>query len=290
MQAIEEALEFRYVTVNGLQLHIVQAGPADGELVILLHGFPEFWYGWKDQIAPLVAAGYRVIVPDQRGYNRSAKPPGAGVYRLDRLAGDVIGLIDMAGRDQAVVIGHDWGAAVAWWTALAHPSRVKKLGILNVPHPHVMTKTVFRNPAQMLKSWYIAFFQLPWLPERAIRANDYQSGIQSLVNSSRPGTFTDADIAAYKEAWSQPRALTAMINWYRALSYNRRFSETDARVHCPTLILWGEQDKFLSKEMAPASAAMCDDVRLVMLPDATHWLHHEFPERISAEILAFLQK
>ncbi len=162
--------EATFIHTNGVRLHVVQHGPVDGPLVILLHGFPEFWYGWRKQIPALAAAGYRVWAPDQRGYNLSDKPTGIDAYTLDQLVADVIGLIDAAGCDKVYLVGHDWGAAVAWWMALKYPQRVIKLVVSNVPHPIVMNRTVRRNFDQLRKSWYIFFFQIPWLPERLIRA------------------------------------------------------------------------------------------------------------------------
>lgn len=282
-------LEHQMVSTNGVTLHVVQAGDKNGELVILLHGFPEFWYGWRKQIEPLVKAGYRVWIPDQRGYNLSEKPRGIDAYRIDTLAADVVGLIDAAGREQAYVAGHDWGAAVAWMTAILHPQRVKKLAILNVPHPAVMLKTIMSSPAQMLKSWYIFFFQLPGLPELLNSAGDYAFAAQALLKSSKPGTFSDEDIAHYIRAWKQPGAMTAMINYYRAMGQRRDdgLMKGKSRVTVPTLILWGARDAFLKREMAQDSAALCADARLVYFEDATHWVQHEKANEVSALLTEF---
>ena len=195
---------------NGVNLHVVMAGPQDGPLVILLHGFPEFWYGWRQQMPALAAAGYTVWAPDQRGYNRSDKPAGVGAYAIDTLAQDVAGLIEASGREQVYLVGHDWGAAVAWWVAGKYPERVKKLAILNVPHPAVMRRAVLEDAEQRKRSWYIFFFQLPWLPEQSLSQENFTNLIRSLKGSGRRGTFTDDDLAAYRQAWSQPGALTAM--------------------------------------------------------------------------------
>ncbi|MGD8605156.1 MAG: alpha/beta fold hydrolase, partial [Anaerolineales bacterium] len=192
------------IETNGIRLNVVQDGPDQGPLVILLHGFPEFSYGWRQQIPYLASAGYRVWAPDQRGYNLSDKPKGIAAYNLDELAADVIGLIDASGRDQAFLVGHDWGAAVAWWVAAKYPDRLEKLVILNVPHGAVMQRNLRRNLSQMRKSWYMFFYQLPWLPEALGRRQNWKMLIEALTKTSRPGTFTAEDLDHYRQAWSQP--------------------------------------------------------------------------------------
>jgi len=235
---------------QGVCLHAVAAGPKDGQLVILLHGFPEFWYSWRKQVGPLAEAGFRVVVPDQRGYNVSSKPPRIADYSVGSLVADVVFIAGRLGRERFHLAGHDWGAAVAWMTALLIPERLHKLTILNVPHPAVFLRTVRTNLRQMLRSWYMAFFQLPAIPELAFSANNFEGGIKSLLGSSRPGTFTPEDLDQYRKAWSHPGTVTAMINWYRAFFCTRPPLPEDSRVHVPTLILWGEQDMFLLPEMA----------------------------------------
>ena len=277
------------VNTNGIRLHVVQAGPQNGPLVILLHGFPEFWYGWRHQISYLANAGYRVWVPDQRGYNLSDKPKGIAAYNLDHLANDIIGLIDAAGQQKVFLVGHDWGAAVTWWVANKYPERLERIVILNVPHHAVMRKTLQRNLAQLRKSWYIFFFQIPWLPEAIIRRNNWRGAQRSLEDSSRPGTFSEAELAHYREAWSQPRAFTSMINWYRAIMQKPPKKLPSRRIKVPTLIIWGAQDKFLSQEMAQASLDLCDDGRLVLIEEATHWVQHEEADRVNPLISDFLK-
>jgi pimeloyl-ACP methyl ester carboxylesterase len=278
----EIALEHHTVATNGIALHVVQAGPRDGPLVVLLHGFPEFWYGWRAQIVGLARRGFRVWAPDQRGYALSDKPRGIGAYRIDALADDIVGLLDAAGRERACVAGHDWGAGVAWWLGLKHPDRLKKLGILNVPHPTVLLRHLLSSPAQARKSWYMFFFQIPGLPERIIRANDWSFGVRSLVGSSLPGTFSPDDLNRYRAAWSHQGAMTGMVNWYRAAFQRRPTLPKDTRVHVPTLVIWGAKDRFLDAAMAQPSADLCDAGRLVMVLDATHWVQHEAAERVTA--------
>lgn len=272
----------------GVALHAVARGPKDGPVALLLHGFPEFWYGWHKPIEPLAEAGFRVIVPDQRGYNLSGKPRGVASYALRELVSDVIAIADQLGQKKILLAGHDWGAAVAWSTALRHPERIARLAIVNVPHPSVLRRFLNTRPRQMLRSWYIFFFQIPWLPETFFSAFDFYFARRALRRSSRPGTFSAEDLAQYRAAWSQPGALTAMINWYRAaVRYRTRFADSTVRV--PTRILWGERDKFLISEMARASLRHCTDGELFPFPDATHWLPHEEPARVSELLVEFFQ-
>jgi epoxide hydrolase 4 len=274
---------------NGpVTLHAVAAGPKDGPGVLLLHGFPEFWYSWHKQIDPLAAAGFRVIVPDQRGYNLSSKPSGVKCYALSELVSDIIAIADQLGQERIFVAGHDWGAAVAWSVALLHPDRVAKLVILNVPHPSVMRRYLLKNRRQLRKSWYMFFFQLPFLPEAFFSARNFRNGVASLVGSSRPGTFSSDDLAQYRTAWSQPGALTSMIHWYRA-AFRHRTPFPDRTVRVPLRILWGVRDAFLMAEMARESLKYCSQGELITFPDATHWLQHEEPARVSELLIDFFR-
>jgi pimeloyl-ACP methyl ester carboxylesterase len=280
-------LRHRIFEIRGLRLHAVEAGPEEGPLVVLLHGFPEFWYGWRHQIAPLAGAGFRVIAPDQRGYNVSAKPPGVRAYGIDELAADVAALIPEAGAERAFLVGHDWGGAVAWWTALRHPRRVARLAVLNMPHPAVFHETLRQSSAQRRRSLYIGFFQLPWLPERVLRARDWALLEKTMRQAGRPGAFTDADFAHYRRAWEQPGALSAMLAWYRAALRARPAAALRQRVTVPTLLLWGARDRFLCREMARPSVDLCDRGHLAVLEEATHWLHHEEPGRVNPLLADF---
>ena len=280
-----ETLHFENASVR---LHAVADGPRDGPVVLLLHGFPEFWYGWRNQIEPLASAGFRVIVPDQRGYNLSSKPAGVASYALTELVSDIIGIADQLGQQRIFLAGHDWGAAVAWSTVLLHPQRIAKLAVLNVPHPSVMRRFLTSRYRQTLRSWYMFFFQLPWLPEAFFSAFHFRMGTGSLLRSSRPGTFSPEDLAHYREAWSQPGALTATINWYRAL-FRHRTKFPDRTVHVPTRILWGERDAFLLAEMAHESLRYCTSAELFTFADASHWLQHEEPARVSELLVEFFR-
>ncbi|MBX0292268.1 alpha/beta hydrolase [Hymenobacter sp. HSC-4F20] len=281
-------LEHHRVPTNGIVLHVVQCGPTTGPLVVLLHGFPEFWYGWRHQIQALAEAGFRVWVPDQRGYNLSDKPPRVTDYRIEQLGADILGLLDAAGAAKATVIGHDWGAAVTWWLAGHHPERLHRVAILNVPHPAVLGNALRRTPQQLLKSWYIFFFQLPWLPERLFRRRQFRFGRGALRGTSRPGTFTTDDLHHYTAAWAQPGAPSGMINWYRAAFRKARRVGTVGRITIPVRILWGRKDAFLVPELAQLSRQQCDQGELTYFDHATHWLHQEEPAAVNKLLLEFL--
>lgn len=283
-------LEDHYVPTNGLRLHVVQCGPADGPLVVLLHGFPEFWYGWHRQIEALAAAGYRVWAPDQRGYNLSDKPRPVAAYSIDKLVADVLGLLDAAGRRTARVVGHDWGGIVAWHLAARHPERVAQSVILNVPHPTVFAQTLRRSGRQRRKSWYALFFQLPWLPERLARLRSWWAARNSLTSTSRRGTFSPDDLRRYCQAWSQPGAMRSMINWYRAAARQGHHGTHPGPVAVPLLLLWGRRDAFLEAHMAEESLQFCQPGQLVYFDKATHWLQHEEAGPVNEQLLRFFSE
>jgi epoxide hydrolase 4 len=272
---------------DGIDLHAVAAGPPDGPLVVLLHGFPEFWYGWRRQIGPLAAAGLRVLAPDQRGYNLSDKPPGRAAYVIDALADDVLALAAALGRRRFAVVGHDWGGAVTWHLAARDPDRVERAAILNAPHPATVSAYARRHPGQALRSWYIGFFQAPALPELTLRTAGHAWLRSALTRSSRPGTFTDDDLRRYREAWERPGALTAMLNWYRALPLYAGLLRP-SRVRVPVRVIWGDRDAFLEPGLVEAGLALCDRGEAFHLPDATHWVQHEEAERVNGLLTEFL--
>ncbi len=276
------------IKTNGVNLHVVQAGPEDGPLVILLHGFPEFWYGWHKQIDFIAEQGYRVWAPDQRGYNISEKPNGIAAYNLDELAADVIGLIDAAGRDKAILVGHDWGGGIAWWTACKYPERLSKLVILNAPHHKVFRRTLSSDLSQIKKSWYFAYLQIPIIPETlmGLMSEPFARGLQA---SAKPGAFSDDDMVEYQKAWAQPGALKSMISYYRAAVQQMPQPQPNPQVKVPTLILWGKKDAYLKWEMAQASVELCDNGKLIYFDNATHWIQHEEPDRVNQLMLEFFK-
>lgn len=268
-------VESTYRNINDIQLHVVAAGDPDAPLVVLLHGHPDFWYGWRDQINPLVKAGFRVLVPDQRGCNLSEAPDGVDPYRQPELEADVRELIHSEGRTSAHIVGHDFGAFVAWNIARRSPSFVDSLGIFNVPHPTVYWETVTSSFRQIARSWYIWFYQLPRLPEWLLERNDMDNMVEALTISSKPRTFDEDTIDLYKAAW-QHTGIQPRINWYRAFWRSKRPSlET---VPQPTLICWGEDDVGLIPTMAEKSIEKCDNGELRMYANASHWVHHERAE------------
>lgn len=286
-------LEKQFIRVGDVTLHVVTAGAKDAEPLFMLHGFPEFWYCWRKQIPYLAEKGFRLIIPDQRGYNLSDKPKDIAAYQIDILAQDIVNLATALGYERFNLVGHDWGAAVAWWTAHRFPERLKKLAILNVPYPTAMTKAVSQgNWQQALKSWYIGYFQIPFLPEWSMSVFDYDPLVRSLINSGKEETFHREELEEYKRAWSQPNALKSMVNWYRAaMQVSSSYGEAPKeKIQPETLILWGEKDMFLGKELAEASLDYCRDARIIFYPEATHWLQIDEAEAVNRELEAFFRE
>jgi epoxide hydrolase 4 len=277
----------RFVPVNGVKLHVREFGPAAGRPVLLLHGFPEFWWGWREQFGPLADAGFRVWAPDQRGYNLSDRPQGIAAYTQDVLADDAAGLLEaMGGR--AALVGHDWGAAIAWRVAVRYPYLVSRLVAMDVPHPAVMDAALRHDLRQLHRSWYVFAIQAPWLPERRLQADGFRRLIRNLRSGAKAGSFDEAEIEEYRRAWSQPGALHAMLSWYRAAVRRRAAPFAAPRVTVPALVVWGAEDQYVLPYLAERSAELCDDARLEILPGATHWLHHEEPEAVNRLLLEFL--
>jgi len=274
-------------SVNDINLHVAEAGNTENKIIIFLHGFPECWYAWHKQLPYFAEKGFWVIAPDQRGYNLSSKPAGVKSYSLANLTRDIAALIRQLTSNKVILVGHDWGGGVAWAMATYYPELLEKLIILNMPHPDILRQNLWHNPKQTLKSWYAGFFQLPYLPEIACQAFNYQLLARSLTKTTHRNTFTAEDLKKYKQAWRQPGALKAMINWYRAFNYNQELSAE--LLTTPTLLIWGKKDTFLSSEMAPTSIAKCREGQLVFLPEATHWLHHEKAEEVNKLIYDFVK-
>jgi pimeloyl-ACP methyl ester carboxylesterase len=279
-------VEHRTLPVGDQRLHVVLAGPQDAPLALLLHGFPEGALGWRRQVEPLARAGWRVAVPDQRGYGTSSKPAAVAAYRLDLLAHDVVALARALGHARACVVGHDWGGVVAWRLLERHAGFVDRAVILNAPHPATLVDHMRAHPTQALKSAYIAFFQLPALPEAWLRAGRHALLRRALTSTSRAGAFDDATLDAYAAAWSEPGALGAMLNWYRAVRGARR--TPPQRIGAPVRIVWGDRDTVLDKGLAERAAALCDHAEVIHLPECTHWLAHENPQRVGELIADWL--
>ncbi len=279
---------FDYAQIGAVKLHYAKAGNGE-KLVILLHGFPEFWYSWRHQIAAL-SDDYTVVAPDMRGYNLSDKPPRTADYSIDKLVDDVTGLIQYFGREQAVVVGHDWGAVIAWAVALKHPEYVSKLVAMQVPPASVWKKN--QTFKQFAASWYMFFFQIPVLPEWFLSRNDYAR----LENALRKTTaerdiFTSEDIAEYKKSWREPFALTAMINYYRA-NILKRFvgkSRPEAKIKVPTVFIYGEKDRAILPETVKGVGEAVDaPFEEFRIPNSGHWVQNEAKNRVNEILRDFL--
>ena len=277
-------ITFDYIPTNGIKLHTAFAGPENGKPIILLHGFPDAWFGWQAQISALVSAGYRVIVPDQRGYNLSDKPKGKANYHLNILSQDILGLADALNLKQFHLVGHDFGAMVSWVLAMSSPERINRMVIANVPHPRVMQKFIRKNFSQMRKSWYTFFFRIPKLPEKIVRRRKWKMLISAMAQG-----LSEEERDRYREAWEQENAITSMINWYRAMNIRSSSgSKSSPQITVSTLILWGKMDPHLSYRMATLSLDLCDDGELIFFEEASHWVHQDEPARFNQHLIEYL--
>ncbi|MBW4582567.1 MAG: alpha/beta hydrolase [Tildeniella nuda ZEHNDER 1965/U140] len=273
------------IHTNGIKLHYVTQG--EGSLMLLLHGFPEFWYSWRHQI-PAFANDYKVVALDLRGYNDSDKPDAQSAYVMVEFIKDIKGVIEGLGYDRCVLVGHDWGGAIAWSFAYAYPALVDRLIVLNLPHPAKFAEGL-RTPQQLLRSWYIGFFQLPILPELLIQLNDFQ-----MLEAAFKGmavdktTFSDDDIEAYKNAFAKRNALTAALNYYRNV-FAQGLTTTDWGIlHVPTLMIWGEADTALGKELTYGTEKYVQDFRIRYIPNCSHWVQQEQPQVVNQLMREFL--
>jgi pimeloyl-ACP methyl ester carboxylesterase len=281
-----------YAQVGDVRLHYAECGEGE-RLVVLLHGFPECWYSWRKQMTAL-AGRYRVVAPDLRGYNLSDKPERVEEYRVSRLADDVTGLIRHFGAREAAVVGHDWGAVVAWAVAQHYPDYVWKLASLQVPPPAVWARNL--SFKQLLRSWYMFLFQLPTLPEWLIGRDDFAELGRMFRSTSRPGTFSDDDLEVYKKAARRPGAMTAAINYYRAnfrSFFGRGFRDREIkpqeRVRVPTLFVYGERDFAIVPETVKGVADYVDaPYTELRLPLSNHWVQQESPTEVNNALLSFL--
>lgn len=316
-------LDHRNAVVDDVRLHYVAAGPEDGDLVVLLHGFPEFWYSWRYQIPALAEAGYRVVAPDLRGYNRSEKPHGVESYAIGNLVGDVVGLIDAQGgrsqrdrrtserggtnreqdRETAHLVGHDWGGAIAWAVGMQRPDVLDSLTVMNAPHPAALAREF--DFAQLRRFWYVLCFQVPWLPERLLAAGNARAvGEMFRDQPENPDAFDEADIERYREAFARPGAARAAVNYYRAyvrgiwkpmakatLPGLRRVFDPpgDTEIPVPTLVLWGERDAALGVGISEGLDEWIPDLRVERFPEASHWVQCDAPEAVTEELLAFFR-
>ncbi|MEO1634021.1 MAG: alpha/beta hydrolase [Cyanobacteria bacterium J06631_9] len=274
------------IATNGIQLHYVTQG--EGELMLFLHGFPEFWYSWRHQI-PEFARDYKVVALDLRGYNESDRPQARTAYCIDELVEDVKGAIAALGYEHCILVGHDWGGAIAWQFVYRYPSQVKRLIVLNLPHPAKFSEGL-RTWQQLARSWYIFFFQLPLLPELLLKANLQQAMEQTFRGMAiNKQAFSDADIEAYTIALAKPGAIAAALNYYRnLLSWLLFPSNWPVLTDLPTLMIWGEDDTALGKELTEGTEAYVQDFQIRYIPNCSHWVQQERPQLVNQYIRAFL--
>src|SRR5262245_19835215 len=305
------ALEHRFVETNGVRLHCAVDG--DGPLVIFLHGFPESWYSWRHQLKAL-APRFRVVAPDLRGYNESDKPEGIDAYALPELVADVEGLIHAFGERDAVIVGHDWGGGIAWTFAMERPELTRRLVVMNCPHPAIMAQHMRDNPRQLARSWYMFFFQIPWLPETLLGLGNARAIGNAIRRSAvRQDAFTDEDIRRLREAASRPGALRAAINYYRAVfrrpgtsaswpGWLRRVVHGDRpipgarerledwpKITAPTLLIWGEHDVALGKELTLGMEPLITGpFEVKYIPLCGHWVQQEQSQVVNQYLFDFL--
>lgn len=284
------ALTHQMIDTGAVRLHVVEKGC--GPVVVCLHGFPDFWYSWRNQINALVQAGFRVVVPDLRGYNSSDKPSSVADYRLDELVHDVVGLIEFLDVGPVHLVGHDWGGAIAWMVANDHPECVDHLAILNMPHPERIPVGM-KSVSQLLRTCHWLAFQLPWLPEWAMKFNEFAFLKWFLKREGADCSgFSDEDLVRYVKAHSQHGALTAMFNYFRALRYELRGSNLKRLrpIMNPVLILWGDCDAFLIRELAHPAAAWVPNCEVRFIEGAGHWAHVNKPEIVNDSLIEFLNR
>lgn len=285
--------ESSFVHANGLRFHVVRSGPKGGKPVLFLHGFPEFWYSWRHQLRALSRAGYHAIAPDLRGYNLSDKPSGVASYQTRLLMSDVVALVDALGYQAVDLVGHDWGGAIAWAVAASaeHRQVVRRLAVLNAPHPAAFLRRM--SLAQLRRSWYMLFFQLPALPEHVLSKDGFAALRRMLSRSAQPGTFSDQDLDRFVEAMAQPSALSSAVNYYRAMLRQNLVAElgrlSTIPASLPVLLLWGERDPALGKELTYNLHTFVDNLRIEYIPDAGHWVQQERADAVNRALLTFLR-
>jgi len=283
----------RRIDTRGLHFSVDECGTGD-KLALCLHGFPESKHSWRHQLPALANMGYRAWAPDLRGYGEtSPRPKGASNYAIDELVADVGALIDASGAKETVLLSHDWGALIAWTFASRKIRPLSRLVIMNVPHPKIFAEVAAKSPEQRKRSWYIAFFQLPWIPEMALTANGARGVKRAFydmaVDKSR---FPDEVLQHYADNARIPGAMTAMVNYYRAAFRNRAAMEAGPWpvIETPTLIVWGEEDSALGLELLPGHERFVRDLTVERLPGVSHWVQQEAPEKVNAILKDWLMR
>ena len=291
-------LKHEFADVNGVRLHYARAG--QGKLILFVHGFPEFWYAWKD-LLPEFGRDHLAVAPDMRGYNLSSKPADVTDYAVPHLVDDLRALAKSLGHEKFILVAHDWGGGVAWSLGIHHPECLEKLVIINAPHPALFERELNRNPAQQAASQYMLLFRSP-KAEATLAANNYAFLVDAvLTRGLKKGHFTEDDRQAYLTAWSQPGALTGSLNWYRAAgigpptkadakAHSFEPSAGPSKVNVPTLVIWGEKDQALVKENLDGLEEYVPDLTVRRIADGTHWVIHEQPALVAAHIREFLAR
>ncbi|MEO1433705.1 MAG: alpha/beta hydrolase [Cyanobacteria bacterium J06633_8] len=280
-----ETPQHDYITTNGIKLHYVTQG--SGALMLMLHGFPEFWYSWRYQI-PEFASDFKVVAPDLRGYNDSDKPLEQSAYVMKELVRDVEGMIRSLGYEKCVLVGHDWGGGIAWNFAYAYPQMVERLIIMNHPH-YAKFSEGFRTPQQLLRSWYVFLFQLPVIPELYVQFQDYKFIEDAFKGMAvDKSAFTKEDIDAYKNAIKKPGALSAAINYYRNVFSSQMLNQNWSILEVPTLMIWGEEDTALGKELTYGTQDYVKDFQIRYIPNCSHWVQQEQPQLVNQYMREFL--
>ncbi|HYM62286.1 MAG TPA: alpha/beta hydrolase [Thermoanaerobaculia bacterium] len=277
----------RVVEAGDVSLHLVEAG--SGPVVILIHGFPEFWYSWRHQIPALVDAGFRVIAPDLRGYNTSGKPHGVEAYKISAVAQDIASLAAQIGEVPCAIVAHDWGGVVAWFLAMLHPQVVRKLVILNAPHPVPFAREL-RRREQKIRSSYQLLFQPPRLPEIGMRLFRFAMLRWTLRRAARrPDNFDPAEMEIYLDAWRQQGALTGMANYYRAVRrYRRELRAVIRPIEIPAMLIWGEKDPIFTRATTENFSEYVPNLRIERIAEAGHFVQSDAPEKVNALLKAFL--
>ena len=280
-----ETWKHDYITTNGVNLHYVTQG--SGPLMLMLHGFPEFWYSWRYQI-PEFASDFKVVTPDLRGYNDSDKPASQSAYVMNELVRDVEGIITGLGYEKCVLVAHDWGGGIAWSFASKYPQMLEKLIIMNCPHPAKFSEGL-RTPQQLLRSWYMFFFQLPVIPELFLQSQDYQFIENAFKGMAiKKSAFSTEDINVYKDAAAKRGALTAMINYYRNILGSPMFNQNSSILEVPTLMIWGEEDTALGKELTYGTESYVENFQIRYISNCSHWVQQEQPELVNQYMREFL--
>lgn len=286
----DERIRTEFVAANGLIFEVDKCGTGD-KLALCLHGFPELNYSWRHQLPMLADAGYEAWAPNLRGYGASSRPQGVDNYHIDRLMEDVAALIDVSGKNCVVLIAHDWGAIIAWQFAIENRRKLEKLIICNVPHPGPLQQAMSNGLAQIKKSWYVLFFQIPRLPEFVLGLNGAKAIGEIFRKTSVDSSMFPPEVTeVYRQNARQPGALTAMINYYRALLRGRKAVAARGMqiITVPTLMIWGEEDVALTKESTFGTEQYASDFRIRYLPRVSHWVQQEAPLQVNAMIEAFL--